>query len=145
MLSYLPSSCNSMSLCKAAMPGEYECLPDTKSSTLSQEKKMMEKLWGDNFFDPKTRKWTKRHTGSETCKRGFVQFVYDPIKTVVDACINEKRDKLYDMTNKLGFNLTSQQKELSGKALMKATLQSWIPAHEVPTPSPSHMGGITCS
>ena len=29
---------------------------------------MMEKLWGDNFFDPKTKKWTKKHTGAESCK-----------------------------------------------------------------------------
>lgn len=94
----------------------------------------MEKLWGDNFFDPKTKKWSKKHNGSETCKRGFVQFVYDPIKTVIDACMNEKREKLYDMCSKLGFNLTSQQKELSGKSLMKATLQAWIPAHEVLPP-----------
>ncbi len=32
------------------------------------EEKMMEKLWGDNFFDPKTKKWTKKHTGAESCK-----------------------------------------------------------------------------
>ena len=95
---------------------------------------MMERLWGDNFFDPKTRKWTKKNTGSETCKRGFVQFVYDPVKTVIEACMNEKRDKLYDMCTKLGFTLTAQQKELAGKALMKATLQTWIPAHEVSIP-----------
>ena len=44
---------------------------------------MMEKLWGDNFFDPATKKWTKKNTGTATCKRGFVQFVYDPIKTFV--------------------------------------------------------------
>lgn len=35
----------------------------------------MDKLWGDNFFDPATKKWTKRETDSKTCKRGFNQFV----------------------------------------------------------------------
>ena len=38
-----------------------------------EEAKMMEKLWGDNFFDPTTKKWTKKPTGAATCKRGFVQ------------------------------------------------------------------------
>ena len=33
---------------------------------------MMERLWGDNFFDPATRKWSKKHTGTDTCK-------YDPV------------------------------------------------------------------
>lgn len=39
----------------------------------TDEAKMMEKLWGDNFFDPATKKWTKKATDSKTCKRGFVQ------------------------------------------------------------------------
>ena len=95
---------------------------------------MMEKLWGDNFFDPATKKWTKKSTGTATCKRGFVQFVYDPIKTVVEACMNDNRTKLYGLIDKLGVTLKSEQKELTGKSLMKATLQNWIPAHEVYRP-----------
>jgi hypothetical protein len=48
----------------------------------TDEQKMMEKLWGDNFFDPATRKWTKKATDSKTCVRGFVQFCYNPIRQV---------------------------------------------------------------
>ena len=91
----------------------------------------MEKLWGDNFFDPSTKKWTKRDTGAKTCKRGFVQFVYEPIKTVIEACMNDNRPKLMGLLEKLGVTLKSEQKELSGKALMKACMQTWIPASEV--------------
>jgi hypothetical protein len=43
---------------------------------------MMKKLWGDNFFDPATKKWTSKATDSKTCIRGFVQFCYNPIKQV---------------------------------------------------------------
>ena len=92
---------------------------------------MMEKLWGDNFFDPSTKKWTKRDTGAKTCKRGFVQFVYEPIKTVIEACMNDNRPKLMGLLEKLGVTLKSEQKELSGKGLMKACMQTWIPASEV--------------
>lgn len=46
------------------------------------QEKMMERLWGDNFFDAATKKWTKKATDSKTCKRGFVQFCYDPIMQV---------------------------------------------------------------
>lgn len=35
--------------------------------------KMMEKLWGDNFFDGATKKWYKAHPGTATAKRAFVQ------------------------------------------------------------------------
>lgn len=29
-----------------------------------------------------TKKWTSKQTDSKTCKRGFVQFCYEPIKQV---------------------------------------------------------------
>ncbi len=51
----------------------------------------MDKLWGDNFFDPATKKWTKKPTGAAGCKRGFVQFIYEPIKTIIDACMNDNK------------------------------------------------------
>lgn len=51
---------------------------------------MMEKLWGDNFFDPATKKWTKKQTDSKTCIRGFVQFCYNPIKQVRRHCSPER-------------------------------------------------------
>ncbi|CAL5221742.1 g3992 [Coccomyxa viridis] len=94
--------------------------------------KMMEKLWGDNFFDPATKKWTKKDTNSGTCKRGFVQFVYEPIKTIIDACMNDNKTKLWAMTDKLGISakLRAEDKELTGKQLMKRVMQSWLPAHE---------------
>ena len=95
---------------------------------------MMEKLWGDNYFDPSTKKWTKKHTGTASCKRGFVQFVYEPIKTIIDACMNDNKAKLWAMTDKLAITgkLKAEDKELVGKPLMKRIMQSWLPAHEVP-------------
>merc|ERR1719183_54176 len=71
--------------------------------------KMMEKLWGDNFFDPKTKKWTKKHTGEKACQRAFVQFIYEPIRRVIDAAMNDNKEKLWPM-------------------LMKRVMQTWLPA-----------------
>lgn len=61
------------------------------------EEKMMEKLWGDNFFDPATKKWTRKATDSKTCKRGFVQFCYDPIMQVIQNAMNDNKEKLFGM------------------------------------------------
>ena len=47
----------------------------------------MQRLWGDNFFDPRTRRWIKKRTSSETCKRGFVQFCYEPLLQVSPATL----------------------------------------------------------
>ncbi|MCI25317.1 elongation factor 2-like, partial [Trifolium medium] len=92
------------------------------------ESKMMERLWGENFFDPATKKWTTKNTGSATCKRGFVQFCYEPIKQVINTCMNDQKDKLWPMLTKLGCSLKSEEKDLMGKPLMKRVMQTWLPA-----------------
>jgi len=92
------------------------------------EKKMMERLWGENFFDPSTKKWTTKNTGAATCSRGFVQFVYNPIKQVINICMNDQKDKLWPMLTKLGCALKGEEKELMGKHLMKRVMQTWLPA-----------------
>ncbi|KAD5318036.1 hypothetical protein E3N88_17982 [Mikania micrantha] len=92
------------------------------------ESKMMERLWGENYFDPKTKKWTTKSTGSATCKRGFVQFCYEPIKQIINTCMNDKKDQLWPMLTKLGVTMKSEEKELMGKALMKRVMQNWLPA-----------------
>ena len=92
--------------------------------------KMMEKLWGDNFFDPKTKKWTKKHTGEKTCMRAFVQFIYEPIRRVIDAAMNDNKEKLWPMLEKLGVKakLKPADFDLMGKPLMKRVMQTWLPA-----------------
>ncbi|KAK9988083.1 hypothetical protein SO802_028322 [Lithocarpus litseifolius] len=92
------------------------------------ESKMMERLWGENFFDPATRKWTTKSTGSPTCKRGFVQLCYEPIRQIINTCMNDQKDKLWPMLAKLGVTMKSEEKELMGKPLMKRVMQNWLPA-----------------
>merc|ERR1711988_1413798 len=88
----------------------------------------MEKLWGDNFFDSTKNKWYELHSGSSTCKRGFVIKIYQPIKNIVEAAMGNQKDKLVAMTDKLGVSGKINW-ELTGKPLMKCILQSCIPAH----------------
>eukprot|EP00243_Klebsormidium_subtile_P004004 TRINITY_DN17789_c0_g1_i1.p1 TRINITY_DN17789_c0_g1~~TRINITY_DN17789_c0_g1_i1.p1 ORF type:complete len:844 (-),score=361.35 TRINITY_DN17789_c0_g1_i1:309-2840(-) len=94
------------------------------------EDKMMERLWGENFFDPATKKWTKKNTGSATCKRGFVQFIYEPIQQVIKLCMNDEKTKLFPLLEKLGVQLKGPEKDLLTKALMKKVMQTWLPANE---------------
>jgi len=50
--------------------------------------KMMKKLWGENFFNSKTKKWSKQKDADN--KRSFVMYVLDPIYMVFDAIMNFK-------------------------------------------------------
>merc|ERR1711922_103581 len=96
--------------------------------------KMMLKLWGENFFNPKTKKWSKSKDAVN--KRSFVMYVLDPIYMVFDAIMNFKKEqtekllgKLTTATGKLVKDvLKAEEKELEGKPLMKAVMRNWLPA-----------------
>ncbi|KAF5190676.1 Elongation factor [Thalictrum thalictroides] len=95
-----------------------------------EETKMMQRLWGENFFDPATKKWTSKNTGSPTCKRGFVQFCYEPIKQIINTCMNNQKDKLWPMLQMVGVTVMEDEMDLVGKPLMNRVMQSWLPASD---------------
>jgi len=92
--------------------------------------KMMKKLWGDNFFNPKTKKWSKKAQAEDgtTLQRGFTQFILIPINSLFTAIMNEKVDAYNKMLEKLSINLPADAKELTGKPLLKRVMQTWLPA-----------------
>ncbi|XBJ21886.1 hypothetical protein VPH35_000357 [Triticum aestivum] len=91
------------------------------------EADMVKKLWGDNFYDHTTKKWTSVDTGSKSCKRGFA-FCCQEIKKVIKVCINNQKDELGRMLQKVGVNLRDDEKDLTGVALVKCVMQTWLPA-----------------
>ncbi|KAL5581547.1 hypothetical protein UlMin_013989 [Ulmus minor] len=56
-----------------------------------------ERLWGENYFDPTTKKWTGKNTGSATCMCDFVQFCFEPIKQIINTFMNDQKDKMWPM------------------------------------------------
>ena len=98
--------------------------------------KMMKKLWGENFFNPKTKKWQKEK--SEENKRSFCMYVLDPIYMVFDAIMNFKKEQTEKLLTKLTTTggkmvkdvLKHEEKEMEGKPLMKAVMRNWLPAGE---------------
>ncbi|KAF5178281.1 Elongation factor [Thalictrum thalictroides] len=92
------------------------------------ETKMMERLWGENFYDPTTKKWTTTNSGSPSCKRGFIRFCYEPIKQIVKACMNDDKNKLWTMLQAVGVTIKEEEKKLMGEPLMKRVMQTWLPA-----------------
>jgi len=98
--------------------------------------KMMNKLWGESFFNPKTKKWSKEKT--EDNKRSFCMYILDPIYMVFDAIMNFKKEQTEKLLSKLTTAdgrlvknvLKPEEKELEGKPLMKVVMRSWLPAGE---------------
>lgn len=96
------------------------------------KEKMMDKLWGDNFFNPVTKKWTTKSTDSDgnQLERAFNLFVLDPIYKIFDAVMKAKREELFVMLDKIGVNLLQEEKDLDGKQLLKACMRKFLPAGE---------------
>ncbi|KAK0523432.1 translation elongation factor 2 [Tilletia horrida] len=92
--------------------------------------KMMDKLWGDNFFNPKTKKWTKsdKDADGKPLERAFNMFVLDPIFRIFDSVMNFKKEETTTILSKLEINLTSEEKDLEGKALLKVVMRKFLPA-----------------
>ena len=92
--------------------------------------KMMTKLWGENFFNPKTKKWSSKEVDSEGNKleRAFNMFVLDPIYRIFDSIMNFKKEETTKLLEKLEIALTSDEQDLEGKALLKVVMRKFLPA-----------------
>lgn len=94
--------------------------------------KMMKRLWGENFFNPKTKKWTKNPNDADgkPLERAFNMFILDPIFKLFDAIMNFKKDVTTNMLAKLEIHLKNEEKELEGKPLLKVVMKKFLPAGE---------------
>jgi elongation factor 2 len=91
--------------------------------------KLMQRFWGDNFYSPSEKKWSKEQ--KEGYNRGFVQFVLDPIFKVFSAIMNFRKEEYMKLIEKLNIKILPEDKEKiepGGKPLMKAVMKSWLPA-----------------
>lgn len=91
------------------------------------EEKMMEKLWGDWYFDAARKVWTTQNKDG-SLERAFCQFIATPITTLFEAIMAEKHGKVNKMLKAIGVELKTEEKELVGKALLKRVMQKWLPA-----------------
>jgi elongation factor 2 len=84
--------------------------------------KMMEKLWGDNYFDTKAKKW-KNHDEADDkskLKRCFVQFIMAPVIGLCKATMNGEMEKVEKMIKNLdNVKMKADDLKLQGKHLMK--------------------------
>ena len=92
--------------------------------------KMCSKLWGDWYYSPTEKKWKTEPKDAEgnPLKRGFVQFVMEPIMKLAKACMGNELDAIKQMAQGWSVELSSTDLELRGKYLLKTFMQKWIDA-----------------
>lgn len=89
---------------------------------------MLQRLWGDNFFNTTTNKYTK--DPEENQPRAFCVFALDPIMKLANAVHAGKKEVWSEMVAKLGIKLSSDDMELEGKKIIRKVMQQWINAAE---------------
>lgn len=94
-----------------------------------ERNKMMKHLWGDWFFDAKNKQWVTVNPGG--LDRGFSKFVMEPIKKVYDTIMKGTQEKAMELVvDKLKVKLSTEDKQKTGKDLMKVAFRKWLPAAE---------------
>jgi len=88
--------------------------------------KLMNRLWGENYFNPTTKKWAKSKEADN--KRSFNMYVLDPLYKIFDAIMNYKKEETDSLLAKLNIKLSLEDREKDGKALLKAVVRQWLPA-----------------
>ena len=58
----------------------------------------------------------------------MLQFVLDPIFKIFDAVMNFKKDQIPTLLEKLEIHLTSEERDLEGKQLLKVIMRNFLPA-----------------
>merc|ERR1712142_148120 len=92
----------------------------------TEPEKMLKNLWGDRFYFPKEKKW-KGEKGPGG-KRGFTMFILDPIYTLFKAIMEFQKDTYEKLLAKLEVPLTTEEKAMEGKPLLKTVIRKWLPA-----------------
>jgi elongation factor 2 len=82
---------------------------------------LMRRLWGENFFNPTTKKFTNNSDDGKGGRltRTFVQFIMGPIIKLVRACMEGNNEQVFKTTKALGLTFTKEEQEFDKKQLFK--------------------------
>jgi len=93
--------------------------------------KMLAKMWGDNFYNPATKSWSKNMVvKGKKLERAFCSFILKPIAMLFDAVMNDKKDMYTKILQKINVTIPKDAVDLTQKPLLKRIMQTWLPAAE---------------
>lgn len=83
------------------------------------------RLWGDIFFNPKSRKFTRKGV-EENSKRTFVKFVLEPIYKLYSHTISESPEDLKETLASVGISLKPSQLTSDAKVLLNLVCEQFF-------------------
>ena len=76
------------------------------------------KLWGDTYFNAKTRKFSKKPF-TATSQRTFVEFILEPLYKIFSQTVGDVDSTLVDTLAELGIKLTKSELKLNIRPLLR--------------------------
>ena len=85
------------------------------------------RLWGDIYFNPKKRTFSRKPLPGETqAKRSFINFVLEPIYKLFSHTISQSPDELKGLLESLGIVLKPSQLRADAKVLLKLVCEQFF-------------------
>lgn len=89
--------------------------------------KLVSRLWGDNFFNAKTKKWTKTKQSQDDV-RGFSHLILAPIYKIFKTVMKNSKEEESELLGKMGITLNEAESSLPDKQRLKCIMHKWLPA-----------------
>ncbi|GFN80643.1 116 kda u5 small nuclear ribonucleoprotein component protein [Plakobranchus ocellatus] len=82
------------------------------------EKEFSRRLWGDLYFNSKTRKFTKKPATSSS-PRSFVEFILEPLYKIFSQIVGDVDESLPRVCDELGIHLSKEEQKLNIRPLLR--------------------------
>ncbi|KAK5172300.1 uncharacterized protein LTR77_003938 [Saxophila tyrrhenica] len=117
-------SCSSMDWC-ITLPSFAKLYAESYPNAQFDSGEFGKRLWGDIFFNPRSRKFTRKAV-EEGAKRSFVHFVLEPIYKLYSHTISESPEDLKKTLEGLGIHLKPSQLKSNAKELLRLACEQFF-------------------
>ena len=83
------------------------------------------RLWGDIYFNPRTKKFTKKPPAS-TAQRSFVEFILEPLYKIFAHIVGDADTHLEPLMEELGLHMSKEEQRMNIKPLLKLFMSKFI-------------------
>jgi elongation factor 2 len=103
--------------------------------TKISKEKFLDRLWGESFYSSTTKKWVsyEQSRSTDDAKRGFNQFILQPLYQMLTACSELNMDEVRALLSKIDVKLPADKLDatvLDSKTIMSNVMKRWLPAGE---------------
>ena len=118
-----------------------------------RKEQLLNKFWGDNYFDPDYKKWRKNPVSKKSGKqlqRGWNLFIFKPLQQLLCSIMDENVPRYEEMLGQLNIKLTKEEKILPPRLLTKVVMQKFLPLdavlqmiiYHLPSPLTAQKSGV---